>query len=83
MGYRAVFKCKKCGCRFEGDVGNGFQFKLLRCARCGKEHRQKEEASVKLLKCRCGGKFEVNLLPRCPKCNGEEVEEIERKHLYD
>ncbi len=83
MGARLKFSCKKCGAKFEGDVGSGFNFRLLRCPNCGKEITEKRKAKISLVKCSCGNKFRENLPPRCPKCKSKEVIDVGTVLLYD
>ncbi len=89
MGQRYDVICE-CGHRFNISVGGGFVFDLLYCDRCGAEKVVKlegrdGEAKPFDPKCKCGGQFSEDAMPRCPECGSRKYQEAPNSKmvLYD
>jgi len=88
IGQSGIYKCNKCGNKFESQEGGGFIFDEYRCVNCdeikqvrliSKNDRRPAEP---VGKCdACGGEVREDLQPMCQKCKSREVK-IEKVTMY-
>ncbi|MFC1912167.1 hypothetical protein ACFLXG_03330 [Chloroflexota bacterium] len=91
MGAEVIFECINCGQKFTKSFGGGWNFALLRCAKCDStksvDYKVNDEGKKILpndIFCRkCGGEMGADILPMCPFCHSRSNETEEILTLYD
>ena len=97
MGQTAIYKCRKCGNKFEASEGGGLSFVQYRCIKCDAvktirvnyvsidnptKYTPPSKEQIGVCR-RCGSKLSDNLRPMCPACKSRKVTEEEILAMYD